>query len=274
MDNTIGPLLKNVRRQNMKKWLLVAVVIIAVAFSGCGGGATPTKDVKSIFETWLEAAKALESMREDYSSVIEMCTKSAPQCTRVDIEGQLYAKGNKCLCELELTIGATKQTIRQYLFEDEVYVATMVEGEWVANKVELSIYFNSDEEQAEIESLYARGALVVGNTLQTKSIAGKECDCITLTAKLDKLSLMDKKSLLFSGGFSSMPNVDLYVDAMKSYSEKLCLLPSGMVLESETILEFNADVLPPDGVVSSHILSTMTDYEVNSVIPDSFFDLP
>ncbi len=50
------------------------------------------------------------------------------------------------------------------------------------------------------------GALVAGNTLETKSISGKECDCITLTAKLDKLSLMRKKLLLFSGRFSSMPN--------------------------------------------------------------------
>ena len=118
------------------------------------------------------------------------------------------------------------------------------------------------------------GALVAGNTSETKSISGKECDCITLTAKLDKLSLMHKKLLLFSGRSSSMPNVDRYVDAMKSYSEKLCLLPSGMVLESETILAFDADALPPDGVVSSYILSTMTDYEVNPVIPRSFSDLP
>ena len=118
------------------------------------------------------------------------------------------------------------------------------------------------------------GALVVGNRSETKSISGKECDCITLTAKLDKLSLMRKKLLLFSGRFSSMPNVDPYVDAMKSYSEKLCLLPSGMVLDSEMNLGFDADGLPPDGVVSSYILSTMTDYEVNSVIPDSFSDLP
>ena len=118
------------------------------------------------------------------------------------------------------------------------------------------------------------GALVAGNTSETKSISGKECDCITLTVKLDKLSLMRKKLLLFSGRFSSMPHVDPYVDVMKSYSEKLCLLPSGMVLESETILAFDADALPPDGVVSSYILSTVLDYEVNPVIPDSFFDLP
>jgi hypothetical protein len=274
MDNTIVLLLKNVRRQNMKKWLLVAVVIIAVAFSGCGGGATLTKDAKSIFETWLEAAKALESMREDNSSVIEMCTKGSSQCTRVDIEGQLYVKDNKQLDELELTVGTTKQKIRQYLFEDEVYVATMVEGEWVANKVDLSIYFNSDEGEAKMESLYKRGALVVGTAVETKSIAGEECACVMLSAQLSKLSLEDKKFLLFSGGFSAMPDVDPYVDALKSYNAKLCVLPNGMVLESETNLEFDADALPPDGIVSSHILSTVLDYEIAPVIPVLLFDLP
>jgi len=260
--------------QNMKKWLLVTAAIIAVVLSGCGGGTTPTKDAKSVFETWLDAAKAIESMRADYNLVIEGCSKGSTQCTRVDIEDRLYAKGNQQLDELELTVNSNRQQIRQYSFEDELYVATMVEGKWVTRKVELSIYFNSDEDQAEIESLYQRGALEVGNTVGTKSISGEECDCVTLSAQLSKLSIVDKKFLLFSGGLSTMSNVDPYLDAIKSYSAKFCLLSNGMVLESETNLEFTAGALPPDGVISSHILSTITDYEINPIIPDSFFDLP
>ena len=144
----------------------------------------------------------------------------------------------------------------------------------MTRKVELSIYFNSEEDQAEIESLYQRGALVVGNTVEPKSISGEECNCLTLSAQLSKLSTVDKKFLLFSGGLSSISNVDPYVAAIKSYSVKFCLLSNGMVLESETNLEFNADTVPPGGVISSHILSTISNYEINPDIPDSLFDLP
>jgi outer membrane lipoprotein-sorting protein len=258
----------------MKKWLFVAAAIISVVLSGCCGGTTQSKDAKSVFETWLDAAKAIESMRADYNLVIEGCSKGSTQCSEVDIQGTLYVKGNQRLDESELTINGSRQQIKQYSFEDKVYVAIMVEGKWVTREVALSIYFNSDEDQAEIESLYQRGALVVGNTVEPKSISGEECDCVTLSAQLSKLSIVDKKFLLFSGGLSTMSNVDSYLDAIKSYSAKFCLLSNGMVLESETNLEFTADALPPDGVISSHILSTITDYEINPIIPDSFFDLP
>ena len=258
----------------MKKWFIVAAAIISIVLLGCGGGTTPTKDAKSVFETRLDAAKAIESMRADHSSAIEMCPKGSSRCTRVDIEGRLYVKDNKQLDELELTVGTTKQRIRQYLFEDEVYVATMVEGEWVANKVDLPLYFNSAEGEAEMESLYKRGALVVGTAVQTRSIAGEECACVTLSAQLSKLSTVDREFLLFSGGLSTISNVDTYIDAINSYSMKLCLLPNGMVLDSEMNLGFDADALPPDGIISSHILSTVLDYEVNPVIPDSLFNLP
>lgn len=273
MDDATVPFLRN-GGETMKKWFLVAAVILAVVLSACGGGTTQTGNAKSVFDAWLDAAKAIESMRADYNAVIESCSKDSTQCTKVNIAGRLYTTGNKRLDESELTIGAYRQQIKQYSFEDEVYVATLIEGVWVAKKVELSIYFNSDESQAEMESMYERGGLIVGNTIETRSISGEECDCITLSAQLSKLSTVDKKYLLFSGGFSGTPNVGPYVDALKSYSAKLCLLPNGMVLESETNLEFNADALPPDGAVSSHVITTITYYELNPVVPDSLFDLP
>jgi len=271
----------------MKNWLLPGIVIIMITFIGCHAAtpnptttpeptATPiTEDAKTIFEVWLAAAKGIESIQEDYNGTIVMVTKGASQSTTITIEGQLHSKGNNSLEELEITVGTTKQRIRQYMSKDKVFVATMVQGQWTtAKEVTPSIYFNADEVQAEFESLYNKGALVPEARVEPRLVSGEECNELRLSADLTKLSSKDREFLLYSGGLSSVSDVGIYVDAITSFAMRFCLLPNGMMLESETTLELNPNALPTDGIVSSHIVSTITHYEINPVIPDSFFDLP
>jgi len=261
----------------MKKWLLLVIVIIMMASVGCRqttSAPSVTKDAKSTFEAWLVAAKKIETMQENYEGTIEMTTKGGTQSVMITMEGQLHAKGNYRLDEVAITAGTTKQTIRQYLFPDKVFVATLVNGQWVAKEATPSIYFNAEEVQAELESLYKNGALVIEAKVERKLVSGEECDEVRLAADLAKFSLVDKKFLLYSSGLSSIPGVDAYVDAINSFDMRLCLLPSGMALESEIILKLNPDTLPPDGIVSAHVATTITHYEINPTIPDSFFNLP
>ena len=260
----------------MKKGLFIGLVIIMMASVGCSG-TTPTsitKDAKPTFEAWLAAAKSIETTQENYKGTIEITTNGATQPSVITIEGQLHAKGNKRLDEVEITTGATKQTIRQYLFQDKVFVATLVDGQWIAKEATPSIFFNAEEAQAELQSLYKNGALVLEPQVEPKLVSGEECNEVRLSADLAKFSPVDKKFILYSSGLSSIPGVDAYVDAIKSFDMRLCILPSGMVLESEVILEFNPDVLPPNSVVSARVVTTITHYEINPAIPDSFFNLP
>jgi len=233
--------------------------------------ATPTR---TAFEAWLTASMGIGSLQENYRVTIETAAKGVPQPTSVTIEGQLQLKGNNRLDELTITVGTTTQTVREYLFKDKVYVATMVNGQWVVREATPPIFFNNDDSQAEFESLYKRGALVLAAGVTTKTIAGEKCDQVELTVDLTKLSALDRKYLLYIGGLSSISSMEAYSSAIASFDVRLCLLPSGVTLESETTLKLNGDALPADGIVSSHILTTLTHYEINPVIPDSIFVLP
>jgi hypothetical protein len=260
----------------MKKWLLLGVVIILMASLGCRGTtSTPaTKDAKSTLEAWLAAAKNLESLQEDYKGTINIATKGATQSTVIIMEGQLHAKGSERLDEVAITTGTTKQEIKQYLFQDKVFIATLVNGQWAAREATPSIYFNDKETQAEFESLLENNALLSVAKVERRPVSGEECDEVRFSADLAKFSREDKKFLLYSSGLSSIPDVDVYVDAIKSFDIRLCLLPSGIALESEVMLELNPDVVPPNGIVSARIVTTVTHYEINPAISDSFFDLP
>jgi hypothetical protein len=270
----------------MKHWLLLGMVVIMMASLGCHGAtpkpsptpestATPLAgDARATFEAWLAAARGIESTQEDYKGTIERVTKGTPQPTIIMIEGQLYIKGNNTLEELELTLGTTKQQIREYLFQDKVFVATMVQGQWKAQEATPPIYFNPDETQAEIESLCQKDAFVLEDKVEPTLVSGEECNELRLSVDLTRLSLVDRKFLLYSGGLPDVSDVDTYVNAISSFTMRLCILPNGMMPESESILELNPDALPPDGVVSSHVVNTITHYEINPVIPDSLFVLP
>jgi hypothetical protein len=267
----------------MKNWLLLGVVVIMMTSLACHGAtskpgptsATPAAgDARATFEAWLAAARGIESAREDYKGTIEAVSKEPSQSTMIIIDGQIYAKGNNSLEELEVTVGKTKQQIREYLFQDKVFVATMVQGQWKATEATPPIYFNSDESQAEIESLYQKGAFILEDKVEPRLVSGEECNELRLSVDLTKLSLVDRKFLLFSGGLSNISDIDTYANAIKSFAMRLSVLPNGMMLESEIILELNPDALPPDGIISSDVVGTITHYEINPVIPDSLFVLP
>jgi hypothetical protein len=270
----------------MKHWLLLGMVVIMMASLACHGAtpkpsptpestATPVAGVAgATFETWLAAARAIESTREDYKGTIETVSKEPSRSTMIIIEGQIHVKGTNSLEELEITVGKTKQQIREYLFQDKVFVATMVQGQWKAKEATPPIYFNSDETQAEIESLYQKGAVILEDKVEPRLVSGEQCNELRLSVDLTKLSLVDRKFMLFSGGLPNISDVDTYANAINSFAMRLSVLPNGMMLESEAILELNPDALPPDGVVSSDVVSTITHYEINPVIPDSLFVLP
>lgn len=270
----------------MKNWLLLGIVVIVMTSLACHGatpkpGPTPEPTATPVageagatFEAWLAAARGIESTQEDYKGTIEAVSKEPSQSTMIIIEGQIHIKGYNSLEELEVTVGKTKQQIREYLFQDKVFVATMVQGQWKAIEATPPIYFNSDESQAEIESLYQKGAVILEDKVEPRLVSGEECNQLRLSVDLTRLSPVDRKFLLFSGGLSNISDVDTYVNAINSFAMRLSVLPNGMTLESETILELNPDALPPDGVVSSDVVNTITHYEINPVIPDSLFVLP
>jgi hypothetical protein len=260
----------------VKKWLLLGVVVILMASVGCRGTTSipASKDAKSTLEAWLAAAKSLESLQEDYKGTIDMATKGATQSTVITMEGQLHTKGSERLDEVTITTGTTKQEIKQYLFQDKVFIATLVNGQWTAREATPSIYFSDKETQAEFESLLGNNALLSVAKVERRLVSGEECDEVKFSADLAKFSREDKKFLLYSSGLSTIPDVDAYVDAIKSFDIRLCLLPSGVALESEVILELNPDVVPSNGIVSARIVTTVTHYEINPAILDSFFNLP
>lgn len=271
--------------RNMVYLYISLLLLLLFSVGGCGQGhstsepaptSTASTSPQALFEKWLTASRGMNSSHQSYRAVLEFARKGTSTIEKIEIEGEVYQKGDRRMEEAEFLVGDNKQKVREYLYGDEIFVANNVEGKWVSQKVTPPLYFNRESRLDRLKELSKKGALVFDDRVRRANVLGVECGQINATVDQSRLQNEDKRYLIFEGGFANFPtdNLDLYIKALQSFEMKLCLLPDNREVETDVIVMMDEKLIPPGGIVMSHVFSFVSRYEVNPDIEDSVFSLP
>jgi hypothetical protein len=260
---------------NNKKLFYVIIIIVLIGVAGflffqLKPVPRPENTKSSIFEQHLTNLKRIQSIELEYESTFTITSNS--HTITVEISGKAYRKGNNRFDESIVKVGDKAANVRTYIFDDEVYICSNIEGKWQCNKVETFISLSNEASLRIIENMYGKGAMIfiepAGRTTgeKQKTIGGKTCNQLNIEVDISKLSKEEKYFILAMSGLSSVKEPDEYVAPIDSFYMNMCVF-EGVELESEYILNIGrADTYKVYTIIKS--------YEINKEIPASLFILP